>query len=131
WTRYTGDALITPTDYSDARNNDIHYGYIGVRHEFSPNLSGNVRGGVSYVDMYNDPTGASTSLAPYANISATYTFTPGSFLEGGFTQDINATDVVAPGSDGKLTQYQESSIAYLNLTHKFDSKLTGSLVGQY
>jgi len=131
WTQYTGDALITPTYYSDARNNNIHYGYVGVRHEFSPNLSGSARGGVSYVDMYNDPTGASTSTAPYANISATYTFTPGSFLEGGFTQDINATDVVAPDANGKLTQYQESSIAYLNLTHKFDSKLTGSLVGQY
>jgi len=134
WTRYTGNQNIVEGSSlykSDSRNNDTHYGYVGVQHEFTPNLSGVARGGVSYVDMYNDPISASHSLAPYANISATYTFIPGSFLEGGFTQDINATDVVQPGNDGRLTQYQQSSIFYLNLTHKFDSKLTGSLVGQY
>ncbi len=136
WTRYTGSALIQPSTsvplyYSDARNNNTHYGYVGVQHEFSPNLSATARGGVSYIDMYNDPVGASSSVAPYADISATYTFTPGSYLQGGFTQNMNATDVVAPGANGHLTQYQESSVGYLNLTHKFDAKLTGSLVGQY
>ncbi len=52
-------------------------------------------------------------------------------LQVGFTQDINATDVATPSSDGHLTQYQESSVFYLNLTHQFDAKLTASLVGQY
>lgn len=140
WTRYTGSAYIQPYNSDDppqysyrseSRNNNIHYGYVGVQHEFSPNLSATARGGISYIDMYNDPVSASHSLAPYADISATYTFTPGSYLQGGFTQNINATDVVAPGADHHLTQYQESSVAYMNLTHKFDSKLTGSLVGQY
>lgn len=137
WTRYTGSAPILPVAsspvpyYSDARNNNTHYGYVGVQHQFSPNLSGTVRGGVYYVDMYEDPISPSHSLAPYADISATYTFSPGSYLQGGFTQNMNATDVVAPGANGQLTQYQQSSVAYLNLTHQFDAKLTGSLVGQY
>ena len=136
WTRYTADAPILPTATypgynSDSRNQNVHYGYVGVQHEFSPNLSGVARGGASYVDEYNDPTGASHSVVPYVDINATYTFTPGSFLQAGFTQDINATDVPTPDAQGHLTAYQQSSVAYLNLTHKFDAKLTGSLVGQY
>jgi hypothetical protein len=136
WTRYTGDAPILPTATypgynSDSRNQNVHYGYVGVQHVFSPNLSGVARGGASYVDEYNDPTGASHSVVPYVDINATYTFTPGSFLQAGFTQDINATDVPTPDAQGHLTAYQQSSVAYLNLTHKFDAKLTGSLVGQY
>jgi hypothetical protein len=139
WTRYTGGSQIaTPFGgsggipyYSDARNNNTHYGYLGVNHVFSPNLSVTAKGGVSVVDLYNDPISTSSSVSPYADVSATYTFMPGSFVQAGFTQNISATDVVTPGSSGQLTQYQQSSVAYMNLTHQFDAKLTGSLIGQY
>jgi hypothetical protein len=140
WTHYTGSkeiapSIITPGGlvqyFSDARDNQIHYGYVGVTHKFSPNLSATAQAGASYVDNYNDPISSTTSWTPYADISATYTFTPGSFLLAGFTQDISPTSVASPGADGHLTQYQESSIFYMNLTHQFDAKLSGSLVGQY
>ncbi|HTL73162.1 MAG TPA: hypothetical protein VL863_07645, partial [bacterium] len=64
WVRYTGDKQISPqqvigskliTYMSDARNYNAHYGYVGVSHEFSPNLSGTGRVGASYTDLYNDP----------------------------------------------------------------------------
>ena len=141
WVRYTGDQKVSPTPlvgpfagvnyYSDSRDYNSHYGYVGVQHEFTPSLSGQARGGASYVDLYNDPVSSTTSWAPYADINLTYTYIPGSYVQAGFTQDINATDVAAPGANGHLTQYQQSSVFYMDITHQITSKITGSLVSQY
>lgn len=136
WVRYTGNQQIQQpfngyTYFSDSRNYNAHYGYVGVQHEFSPSLSGQARGGASYVDLYNDPVSATKSWAPYADVNLTYTYIPGSYVQAGFTQDINATDVAARGSDGHLTQYQQSSVFYMDINHQFTSKITGSLISQY
>ena len=140
WVDYTGDKVISPQAvinakivnyYSSSRNNRAHYGYVGAEHQFSPNLSATARAGASYTDVYNDPVSSSASVAPYVDINATYTFTPGSYVQAGFTQDQNATDVVAPDASGQLTQYQKSSVFYMDVTHQFDSKITGNLIGQY
>jgi hypothetical protein len=136
WVNYTANTLIAhygPLNYySDARNYYTHYGYVGVSEEFSPNLSGSARVGASYTDLYNDPISRQTSLAPYADISATYTYMPGGYVQAGFTQNQNSTDVSAVNtSNGQLTQYQETSTFYTTLNHQFTPKLSGSLVGQY
>jgi hypothetical protein len=83
------------------------------------------------VDSYNDPASPESNWAPYADISLTYTYLPGSYVQGGFHQDINTTSVAAPGSDYRLTQYQETSVAYFDVTHQFNRKLTGNLIAQY
>ena len=143
WVNYNGEGQIAPPlpppnnignythYYSDARNSRTHYGYVGVSDEFSPSLSGTIRAGVSYTDVYNDPVDPYTSLAPYADMSVTYTYMPGSYVQAGFTQDQNATDVVAPNSQGQLTQYQETSVFYMDVNHQFNQKLSGSLTSQY
>jgi hypothetical protein len=135
WVRYDGNQLIDVVGpinyYSNSRDYDAHYAYVGVSHEFSPNLSAQIRGGVSYVDSYNDPAGAAESWAPYADVSATYTYLPGCYLQGGLTQNINSTDEFQPGANGHLTQYQQSTAFYLDLNHRFTPKLAGSLVSQY
>jgi len=140
WVRYTGDKQISPqqvigskliTYMSDARNYNAHYGYVGVSHEFSPNLSGTGRVGASYTDLYNDPVSASKSWAPYADLSVVYTYIPGSYMQAGYRQDMNSTDIVAPNNAGHLTQYQESSVFYFDINHRFTPKITGSLVSQY
>jgi len=144
WVDYTGNALIAPPNFiafplpgknvvyrSDARDSRTHYGYVGVSEEFSPNLSGSARVGVSYTDVYKDPVSPYTSLSPYADINVTYTFIPGSYVQFGFTQNQNATDVAAPSSSGHLTAYQESSVFYMDVNHQFTPKLSGSLVSQY
>jgi hypothetical protein len=140
WVRYTGNRQISPqqvinsklvTYMSDARNYNSHYAYVGASHEFSPNLSGTGRVGASYTDLYNDPVSPSKSLAPYADISLTYTYIPGSYVQAGYRQDMNSTDVVAPNNGGHLTQYQESSVFYFDINHQFTPKITGSLVSQY
>jgi hypothetical protein len=60
----------------------------------------------------------------------TYTYLPGSYVQVGFTQNINATDQVQPDSSGNMTQYAESSVGYASLNHKITSKLTGSVIGR-
>ena len=116
---------------SDSRDSYSHYAYLGVQHQFSANLSGSVRGGVSYTDSYNDPLQATTSLAPYADLSLSYTYIPGSYVQLGFTHDINATDIASVNSvTGSLTQYQESSVIYASLNHRINPRLLGTIIGR-
>jgi hypothetical protein len=115
---------------SSDRDSMTHYAYVGLEHQFTPNLGGSARGGVSYTDIYNDPLNSNTSWAPYADVSLTYTYLPGSYVQVGFTQNINATDQVQPDSSGNMTQYAESSVGYASLNHKITSKLTGSVIGR-
>ena len=154
WVRYSGNAEIAiPYNaapmpwlyyFSDNRDYNTHYGYVGVSHEFGPSLSGSARGGVSdtetlheYDIQHGGPNGylsgpSSTSLAPYADLSLTYTYLPGSYVQAGFTHNINSTDVATPSATtGLLTAYQESSVFYMDINHRFNSKLSASLLGQY
>jgi len=117
--------------YSNSRDSITHYGYVGVQHQFTPNLAGTVKGGVSYTDNYNDPLQTTTSLSPYADLNLTYTYLPGSYLQVGFTHDINATDVASVNTDtGSLTQYQESSVIYADINHRFTPKLSGTIIAR-
>lgn len=136
WVRYTGNQQIAPPQggynyWSDSRDYNAHYAYLGVQHQFTPSFGGSAKGGASYVDSFNNPVGSSTSWAPYADISATYTYLPGSYLQGGFRQDISSTSEVQPSNNGELTQYQETSTAYFDITHQITPKLTGSVIAQY
>jgi len=138
--RYTADKTIAPSQLvgskivnytSESRDYNAHYGYVGVQHQFNPNFSSSARAGASYVDSYNNPAGSSTSVAPYADVTATYTYLPGSYVQGGFRQDINSTSEVQPGNNGDLTQYQETSTFFFDITHQITPKLTGTVISQY
>lgn len=116
--------------YSDSRNLYQNQLYIGVKHNFTANLSGTVKVGANYNDSYNDEvdSGSKTSWSPYANLALTYTYLPGSYAQVGFTHNINATDISTVGGD--LTQYEESSVIYGSINHHFTDKLLVSLIGQ-
>jgi Putative beta-barrel porin 2 len=144
WVRYDGSAqiaapliILLPTPrliqyFSNSRDYNAHYVYVGISQEITPNLSCNLRGGATVVDMYNDPVNPNTSIAPYADLSATYTYRPGSYLQAGYTQNMNSTDVSTPNAvTHHLTQYQESSTFYADITHRFNPNLTATLLGQY
>jgi hypothetical protein len=157
WVRYSGNGHIAEdfnaapspffySYFSYNRNYNAHYGYVGVSHEFSPSLSGSARVGVSDTEVlhsydekfivgpsiYYRPGPSSASLAPYVDTSLIYTYRPGSYLQGGFTHNINSTDVATPSTATHLlTEYQESSVFYANIHHRFNPKLTGSILGQY
>ena len=133
---YTGGEQIavdpfSPLPYmSDSRDLMSHTAYVGVNHQFTANLSGMVKGGVTYTDSYNDPRN-STSLSPYADLSVSYTYIPGSYVQVGLTHQINATDVVSPGLNGSLTQNQESTVFYADINHRFTPKLLGTVIGRF
>ena len=129
---YTGNEIIGAPFKSDNRDNRSHYGYVGAQYDPLDNLDLNARAGIQYVDYYNPPAGlpSTSTLSPYASISATYTYLPGSYVQLGFTQSRNATDVVAPTASGKITEDQESSVVYAALNHRITPKLTGNITGQ-
>ena len=74
WVNYTGNEPIavvpfmTPSFngiyHSSDRDSISHYAYIGLEHQFTPNLSGNVRVGGSYIDNYSDPLGCLNFIVP-------------------------------------------------------------------
>ncbi|MGA2240946.1 MAG: outer membrane beta-barrel protein [Verrucomicrobiota bacterium] len=116
--------------YSDSRDSRSYIGYLGFQHTFLPNLSVNAQAGFQYSESYNDPL-SSPSMAPYAVMSAVYTYAPGSYAQIGFTESQNATDVIEPDTQGRITQNQESSTLYGSINHKLTPKLLGSVIGRW
>lgn len=142
---YTGDEDVASWNYfdvngnprsliyrSDSRDTMSHYGYLGVQHQFTPNISGTLRAGVNYTDSFNNPLSDDPSLSPYADMNVSYTFVPGSYIQLGASHDINSTDVASVNAaNGKLTQYQESTVVYVDVNHRFNSKLSGTIIGRF
>lgn len=141
---YTGNEVIgtafTAADpfgvdvYSKSRNNISHYGYVGVGTDLLSNLRFEGKAGVQYVDYYNSDYGGlstTTEVSPYVDISATYTYLPGSYVQLGFTQNRNSIDFANFSSDGRVTQDAESSTLYATINHQITSKLLASLIGQW
>jgi hypothetical protein len=140
WADYTANEPIaivqqtTPTFggvyHSGDRDNYSHYGYVGLEHQFTPNLAGTVRVGASYTDVYSDPLNPSTAWNPYADLSMTYTYIPGSYVQLGFTHDVSSTDQVLPDSTGHITQYANDSVLYLDVNHRITPKLIATVIGR-
>ena len=134
---YTGNELISILPlpggtHSNNRDNRSHFVYLGAQYNLLENLAIVGKAGIQYVDYYNPAGGLSdtTTLSPYADISATYTYLPGSYVQLGFTQTRNATDVAALAGNGQVTLDQESSIVYGALNHRITPRITGSLTGK-
>ena len=110
WVNYTGDEPIAVVPFDRIQ---LHLSQFRPRQPdplripwfdggIHPNLSASIRAGASYTDVYADPLYPSTSWAPYADISLSYTYIPGSYVQFGFTQNVGATDQVATGVTGEL-----------------------------
>ena len=140
WVDYTGNEpiavvpFVTPTFngvyHSGDRDSMSHYGYVGIEQQFTPNLSANIRAGASYTDAYADPLFPTTAWNPYADISLEYTYMPGSYLQFGFTHDISSTDQVTPDISGKLTQYANDSVIYVDINQRLTSKIVATIIGR-
>lgn len=116
--------------HSADRNNFNNTVYLGVQQVFTPNLTANVKAGISYVDVYADPLFPTTTWEPYADLSATWTYLPGSYVQFGFTQDTSSSDIIAADSTGHITQFAEDSVIYLDVNHAITSKLTATAIGR-
>jgi hypothetical protein len=117
--------------YSKDRDNRSHYIYVGIQHNLLANLAVSARAGGTYTEYYNDPL-SSPSTTPYAEVSATYTYLPGSYAQVGFSHQRNATDVISPNpTDGRITQDQESSVLYASINHHITPKLLATIIGSW
>jgi len=134
---YTGDEPIADINglapggivNSDYRNNDSHYGYLGLDHNVSKELQLSLRGGVQAVDYNNDPT-ADTDLSPYGQISLAYKYRPDSTVTVGWTYSHSATDIVSPDtSTGQITEDQDSSVLFASINHQITALLSGYVRG--
>jgi hypothetical protein len=132
---YTGDEEIGLRDdgssiVSKDRDSRSHYLYLGADHTFARNLSGTIRVGGRYIDYYNDDRGIGNSFGPYALINLQYTYAPQSYLEAGFSYDMNATDAFSV-SGNSFTQNEESAVAHASITHMITPKLFGSVLSSF
>jgi len=127
-----GNVILNPL-YSDSRNFRQYVGYVGVQQTFRPDLMGVIRVGASYADYYNDPT-TSNNWSPYVDSSLTWSYAEESYLQAGFSYDLQASDQVNFGGVGNFTTSIEAAVFYLKLNHRMDfltPKLVGSVTGTF
>jgi hypothetical protein len=132
---YTADQPIAgggtgPVLYSDARNSRAHYGYLGVEHNFRPDLTGKLKAGASFADYYNDPS-SENGITPYMSGSIVYAYAEGSSLEVGVSYDRSSTDLTGYNGTGDLTQDANAGTIFASLRHRITPKLFGSIIGQF
>ncbi|HXB58458.1 MAG TPA: outer membrane beta-barrel protein [Candidatus Acidoferrales bacterium] len=120
---------------SDNLNSYSHYGYVGAQYVFNENLSVTAQVGIQYTANDNLPSFDSqsqTSLSPYAQAAATYTYLPGSYVQVGLTQSQNSSDTPSVNtSTGSLSTYEESTVIYGSVNHQITPELLGSLTARW
>ncbi len=121
---------LTPTD-PNVRDQTSHFIFVGADQKFNSQLDAQIRLGAQFTDYSNALAGQSdSSVGPYVDASATWTYNPGSTLQLGVKHQRNQTDVAYTFSTTPA-QDQESTAFYGTLNHRITPKLTGSLLGQY
>jgi hypothetical protein len=137
--QYVGPGPITDPNslrnpvFSKARDSREYTGYLGAEHNFTPQFKGSIRIGGSYTEYPNDSSAKST-YTPYVNMSLRYNYSALSYVEGGFSYDRNATDLVGtsqPGTAGATTLDAESAVVFASVNHAITPQLLASLIGQF
>ena len=134
WSDYYGNEVIGQylglPIMSDARNNQEHEAHVGLQHQLTANLSLSGQLGVQY-STDNNPYQKSDYVSPTASFSASYTYAPGSYIQLGVSQSRNATDIASVGTDGSITQDQNTTAVYADINHKLTEKLMVTGIARY
>ena len=124
-----GELKVPGLDFkSDARDNDSHYGYVGVRHQLNKEFVASAQVGAQYVDYYNFNLKPRLNIpedetSPYVNASMQWEYAEGSQLVAGLSLARGATDLQAAD--------QEISAVYAQLLHKVTARVHGTLTARY
>ena len=123
-----GELKVPGLDFkSDARDNDSHYGYVGVRHQLNKEFVASAQVGAQYVDYYNfnlmPGLIPENETSPYVNASMEWGYAEGSQLVAGVSLARGATDLQAAD--------QETSAVYAQFLHKITAKVHGTLTARY
>jgi len=114
------------TIFPRSKNNRSHYFYLGLRREFSRQLSTTARVGAQFTDYYN---ANESSWSPYVDLKADYTYLPGSTLQVGVNVQRGAADTGVVG--GELTLDTLAAVFYASLNHRFSSRFSGAVSLNY
>jgi Putative beta-barrel porin 2 len=122
---------LSPILWSDIRDSTMHYGYVGLDHNFQPDLTGSIRAGGRY-NIYPNESGQD-DLSPYGLASLRYTYRPESYLEAGFSYDYSSTDTSFSTANGanSVTLNGQSASLFATLRHRITPKLYGSIIGNF
>ena len=123
-----GELKVPGLDFkSDARDNDSHYGYVGVRHQLNKEFVASAQVGAQYVDYYNFDLMPGLipedETSPYVSAVMEWGYAEGSQLVAGVSLARGATDLIAAD--------QETSAVYAQFLHKITAKVHGTLTARY
>jgi len=123
-----GELKVPGLDFkSDARDNDSHYGYVGVRHQLNKEFEASAEVGAQYVDYYNFDLMPGLipedETSPYVDARMEWEYAEGSKLVAGATLARGATDLQAAD--------QEITSVYAQLLHKISGRVHGTLTGRF
>jgi hypothetical protein len=114
---------VTTNLKSKDRNNTSHYVYLGVDHNFNPQLDMSLRLGAQITDYDDLPGSSKSDVSPYADANMTYKMTQDSWVQLGVRHSRIATDAAALD--------QENTTAYGSVNYRVLPPLVASLLGQY
>jgi len=119
-----GAPFISP----NTRDNNSHYGYLGIDQTFSPTLNASARIGVQYTE-YDKSGDKSSNTGPYVDANATWAYTQGSYAQLGVRHNRLQTDVGVLGT-AFPNQDAEATTVYGSVNHRF-GPFVASLIGQF
>lgn len=124
----------TLTLQPNIRDSRSHYGYVGVDHFFTEKLSAHPRVGVQYTEFPNAPAGSQDStVGPYADLSASYTYSENCAIDLGVRHSRTQTDVavnIANLAAGSTLDASTTAI-YANWRHEITAKISANALLQY
>jgi len=128
---YSSDDIFAFTTDGPVRGEDkdsiSHRFFVGAEQALSSQFKVSGRVGAEYTDF---DTLEGDDLTPWAEITGSYNYLPGSYFQFGFTHARNATDMGVPDGDEVTTDQQSSSI-FAAVTHRITPHLDGNVIGRF
>lgn len=113
----------------DDRDQESHYGFVGVDYTLNPRLAAQARVGVDYATYPN--LNVDDIVAPYADAALSYEYMQGSKFVVGVKHDLRPTDIAYPQADSAVTAAAEATTVYAVIAHKLTEKLIASVRGSW
>ncbi|HZO83789.1 MAG TPA: outer membrane beta-barrel protein, partial [Verrucomicrobiae bacterium] len=122
--------LLVPTGTltSGDRDSMSHFGYLGAEYTITEELSVAGRGGIEFIE-YTELD--EDDVSPFVDVSATYRYIPGSYVQLGVRNAHNPTDVAGDGTVSGVTLDQETTTVYGSVHHRITARISANLSGQY
>jgi hypothetical protein len=144
WANYTGNEPVAVFNYllpgsiqqsyiysSSSRDGSSHNIHASLKRQLTANVDLSLLVGAAYSDNPNDPFNHSQTLSPSADLSLSYTYSPGCYVQIGGSHSQSATDAIQPGAKNGITQFQNASVVYVDLNHRITDKLSATLIGRF